>query len=200
MPLEPEETQGVPEEAPLSLSPHDPTQRVRPTSPDPLPSSFAPGAFKESQPGADAPSGDELTPGIPFDPRYKEPLEGLMFLGSSAVTFGFLGHEFVIRTLTQDEHLIAPLLIKKWAGTIGEPKAYVTAMVALCIVSVDGEGLPIPFEESKDEYAWAHMAFNHVKSRWFPYTIDHVYNQYQRLEAEVTRVLEAMGKASGSAA
>jgi hypothetical protein len=104
----------------------------------------------------------------------------------------------VIRTLTQDELLTVPLLIKEWRDTIGEAKAYTTAVVSLAVISVDDEMLPMPVIDSDNGYAWAYQRFNYVKSRWFQFTIDTVYDRYLTLEAEAQKVVDAMGKASGS--
>lgn len=137
----------------------------------------------------------EALPG--FDPRVADDLEGLLYLGALIKEFNWLGHTFVIRTLTQDEVLVVPMLMKKWQGTIGEAKAYTTAMVALSIVTVDNQQLPVPIAETSDEFAWAWQRFNYVKGHWFQYAIDKVYGEYLALEAKAQEVIEAMEKASG---
>ena len=132
-----------------------------------------------------------------FDPRYSEDFEGLLYLGALTRTFNWLGHTFVIRTLTQDEVLTTPILMKPWGGTIGEPKAYATAMAALCVVSVDDKTLPMPVGDGQGDYAWAHQRFSYAKANWFQFTIDKVYGEYLVLEAKAQAVIEAMEKASG---
>ena len=134
---------------------------------------------------------------VAFDERYVEPFKGLMYLGALTKQFEWLGHTFVIRTLTTDELLAVPMLIKDWEDTIGHPRAYATAMVALATMSVDGESLPTPIASSGSNYAWAFQKFNYVKGRWFVYTIDHVYSQYLELETTASEVIKAMGEASG---
>lgn len=127
----------------------------------------------------------------PFDERYKEDFEGLAFLGALEARFDYIGHRFHIRTLTTDEILAVARIVKDFEGTIGDAKAYATAMVALSVVSVDGKGLPHPYEESTD-YAWAYERFNYVKAKWFPFTIDYVYERYLLLENRVRNVLIEM--------
>lgn len=164
--------------------------------------SYSPEEVRPPQP---EPSGDgrpALTDGegnlLPtFDERYVQDFEGLLYLGALTKSFSWLGHTFVIRTLTQGEVLIVPLLIKPWTGTIGESKAYVTAMVALGVISVDGEELPMPVGDGDGEFAWAHQRFAYARANWFQYTIDRVYSEYLTLEAKVRDVIEAMEKASG---
>jgi hypothetical protein len=132
-----------------------------------------------------------------FDPRYAEPFEGLLYIGALTKEFEWLGHTFVIRTLTTNEILIVPLIIKKWEGTIGAARAYGACMVALATISVDGQSLPTPVETSPIGHEWALQRFNHVTGRWFPYTIDRVYSEYLELESEAVKTVEAMGNAFG---
>ena len=143
---------------------------------------------------------DDMGEKLPsFDPRYMQDFEGLLYLGALTKSFNWLGHTFVIRTLTQDEVLTVPILMKPWGGTIGEPKAYSTAMAALCVTSVDNKSLPTPVGDAQGDYAWAFQRFAYAKSNWFQYTIDKVYSEYLMLEAKAQAVIEAMEKASGPA-
>jgi hypothetical protein len=170
--------------------PFDPTD-VRPhLSADPSPSSLAP-ETDGSLPGPDV---EDLLPS--FDERYLEDFNGLMFLGALSHPFEWMGHKFVIRTLTPDEYLLIALLTKPYAGTIGESLAYTIAAVALCVDSVDGKPLPTPVM-ADSEIAWARQRFDFVKARWFKPTIDLVYAEFLGLEIRVNAVLDAMGKASG---
>jgi hypothetical protein len=157
---------------------------------------------RDAEPDAEQRSGlvDAQGQSLPsFDQRYVQDFEGLLYLGALTKSFDWLGHAFVIRTLTQDEVLTVPLLIKPWAGTIGEQKAYVSAIVALCVVSVDSKELPMPVGDGQGEFAWAHQRFAYAKANWFQYTIDMVYSEYLALEAKAQAVIEAMEKASGPA-
>lgn len=182
----------VTQDAATADVPFDPTS-VRPhLSADPSPSSLAP-ETDGSLPGPDA----EAVPS--FDERYMDDFNGLMFLGALTHRFEWLGHKFVIRTLTVDEYLQVALLTKPYAGTIGEARAYSTAVVALCTDSVDGQPLPTPVMAANDN-AWAVQRFEFVKQRWFAPTVDLVYAEFFGLEARAQAVLDAMGKASGWAA
>jgi hypothetical protein len=145
--------------------------------------------------GPDAPAADGKGLGLDatFDERYKQPFHGLAYLGALTNTFEWLGHKFVIRTLTADEELAVALLIKEWEGTIGAQRAYVMAVGALSCVSIDNDALPTPVTDVPG-YAWAFQKFNYAKGRWYHYTFDKIYEQYQ-----VRKVLDEMGKASGQA-
>lgn len=165
------------------------------------PTEFLSPPDEEGQPQAPSRLYDENGKPLPsFDPRYAEAFEGLVFLGALTKEFDWLGHRFVIRTVGSDDLLAVAQVIKPWQGTMGEARAYTAAMVAMCVVSVDGQGLPTPVSAEGGEYAWAYQRFNYVKARWFEFTQDKVYSEYKALEAEAAAVVEAMEKASGPAA
>ena len=137
-------------------------------------------ATPQDQPTLKAEDGSELPA---FDRRYSEAFQGLTYVGSLTHRFDWLGHEFVIRTLGVDEQL-----------------AYAAAVVAMAVVTVDGEELPSPIGEDQLLAEWAHKRFGYVKANWFQPTINFVWQEYLQLEDKVAQVIEAMGKAFGPAA
>jgi hypothetical protein len=138
----------------------------------------------------------ELDDGKPpvFDERYKQDFEGLMFLGALSSRFSYIGHTFLIKTLTINDLLAASKLTQEYEGTIGAPRAYATAIVALSTVAVDGIGLPSPIGEGADQHQWAHERFDYVAARWYPWVVDYVYDRYLLLEERTRLVLEEMEK------
>jgi len=153
-------------------------------------------ATPQDQPTLRAEDGTELPA---FDQRHAEAFQGLNYLGSLTKSFSWLGHEFVIRTLGVDEQLAVAQVTDKYKGT-GEHLAYATAVVAMAVVTVDGEELPTPIGEDQMLAEWAHRRFAYVKANWFQPTINHVWQEYLQLEDKVAQVIEAMGKAYGPAA
>ncbi|MEU9405608.1 hypothetical protein AB0E08_07875 [Streptomyces sp. NPDC048281] len=153
-------------------------------------------ATPEAKPTLTAEDGTELPS---FDERYTEAFEGLMFLGSLTKSFSWLGHEFVIRTLGVDEQLAVAQVTAKYKDG-GEQLAYVAAVVAMAIVTVDGEELPTPIGEDQQLAEWAHRRFAFVKANWFQATINQVFQTYLELEDTVSKVVDAMGKAFAPAA
>lgn len=131
-----------------------------------------------------------------FDPRYQEPLKGLLFLGALSDEYEWLGHRFVIRTLRDGEKLAITQVVKPFQDTLGVDRAYAMATVAMAVISVDGEELPIPIGETRRINEWAHQRFEYVRDNWFGPTIDEAYNRVLELEALVYRVVNALGKAS----
>lgn len=157
-----------------------------------------PSIFDPVKDSPESPLRDEEGNVLPeFDRRYRDDFTGLAFIGALSKEFEWLGHKFVIRTLNNDELLAAALVTKQWSGSIGEPLAYKTAMAALCVVSIDGDDLPLPVGAESGDYAWAFQRFNYAKARWFAFTIDAIHEQYLELEQRTAQVVEAMGKASG---
>lgn len=148
----------------------------------------------EDEPGTLRDEEGHLLPS--FDAKHTENFKGLLYLGALQDDFEWLGHTFVIRTLRDGEKLAVAQIIKQYADTMGAERAYACAMAAMCILSVDGDDLPIPIGETRKAYEWGLQRFNYVKDNWFGMTIDQVFNRYVQLEDLAFRVIEAMGKAS----
>lgn len=134
-----------------------------------------------------------------FDEKYKQPFTGLLYIGALTDKFDFLGHEIVVRTLLADDDLATGEVTKEWMGTAAAERAYITAVVAMCLVSVDGKEPPTPIgPDTSTNYAWAYQRFNWVKANLFSATIERIYQRYVALEQTSREVLEEMEKASGS--
>jgi hypothetical protein len=131
-----------------------------------------------------------------FDQKYADPFKGLLYLGALSNDFTWLGHDFVIRTLRDGEKLAIAQIIQPYANTMGADRAYANAVVAMAIMSLDGDDLPVPIGEPRKAHEWGLQRFNYVKDNWYPYTIDKVFNEYLLLEDLAARVMDAMGKAS----
>ena len=133
-----------------------------------------------------------------FDPRHREEFEGLLYLGALTHEFPWAGHRFKIRTLTSGEMLEVGLAQRQYRDSIGESRAYVTAMVAACLVTVDGKHLPRPISNDIGDTEFANK-FVYIRESWFPWVVDAVYQEYMKLEARVVEILDAMGKVPPSA-
>lgn len=146
----------------------------------------------ETIPAAD---GSPMTFGE-IQPGWQEDLNGLLVLGYLTGTFEWLGHKIVIKTLRTDEELIVASLVKEYNDTIGAAKAYATALCALAVVAIDGQPMPSPLGETGSNLQWAVERFSYAQ-RWYPMTIDAIYEHYLRLEIRVREVMVNLGKASG---
>lgn len=118
-----------------------------------------------------------------FDPRIRENVEGLMYLGFLEDQFSFCGHEFVIRTLRGDEELLASLVCKEFVETLGQARAWVWAQISMALVSVDGdENFCPPVSPNKRDYARAR--FQYCTGKWFWPLAAHIYSRYTNLLEE----------------
>lgn len=115
-------------------------------------------------------------------------------------TSSFFGHEYVVQTLTVGELIDVGLLHKEYAGTLADTKAYQAAIAAASVVRVDGESMPVPPVTSSTEGGLDPVLldrFKHIRTRWFPPLLDHVYERFLLLDQRVQKVIEAMGNPSG---
>lgn len=144
------------------------------------------------EPAEEAPSKPLPT----FDPKWRDPLTGLLFLGALKEEFEWVGHRFTVRTLNNLELADVALVAARYKDTDYSAKAYQCAVVAACITAVDGKPLPtMPLDNQETSDVSA--KFDYIMARWFPTTIDVVFTHYYDLEIKVREVLDAMGKASG---
>ncbi len=127
-----------------------------------------------------------------FDPEYRKPFEGLLFIGKVSRTFKWLGHTFVIRTPRIDEILEIGQLHEPYNTSVADVKAYQTLLLAAIIETVDGQPLPIPFS---DDVSLIQSKFDYIKRHWYPWTLDKLYEEYLLLDAGVKAVHDALGKA-----
>lgn len=176
----------------MFVAPEDPTN-ISATSPgDPVEQSSGPVALPATDvemSEAPEPSPEDV---VEFDPAYRQPFEGLLFIGKVTKQFKWLGHTFTLRTPTIEQMLEAGQLHKPYVGTVGDIKAWQSLMLAASIASVDGQPLPVPFT---DETTELQQKFDYINRHWYPWTTDALYEQYIILDGEVAGVIEAMGKA-----
>jgi len=129
-----------------------------------------------------------------FDPRCRQDFEGLLYLGRLTSTFKWSGHKIKIQTIDQGAYLEVSELIRQYEGGLAGLQAQMTAMVAACLVSIDGKGFPVPLMEDESEID--------AKFQWVlklhPFAINAIYEKFDELEYKVKQVLDEMGKARGA--
>ena len=126
---------------------------------------------------------------LEFDPRVRDDLDGLLYLGKIMHGFSWGGHRFRIKTLTTDERLQAALLAKPWIGTVEEARSWLIATAGLAVISVDDKhiaplGLSDDTEVANAKFAWA--------KQQFPWTIDAIWAKIEVLEARVQAAIEKL--------
>lgn len=138
-----------------------------------------------------------VPPPSAFPDEVKLPFQGMLFIGELRKTFEWFGHTFTIRTLKTNELLEVGMITSRFLNTLGESRAYSTAVVAACLETVDGSALPIPVIRGQNDVEYR---FTWATTNLYPPVIDAVYGQYKLLEDDVDGLIEAMGKAGGSTA
>lgn len=195
-------------DTPSNFNPYDPPiepESVHPTSPGPVQSSDAPAvgdtSGEDGEPqappsAASSEDGRDDEPLPEYDPRYREPFEGLLYLGRLEETFRKWGHTFVIRTLTTEELVKVGMAVKPYEDTRASNAAYQAAVVAASVVTVDRQPLPsgITVDDADDLLA---VRFPYVLKRWMPPVREMVYSRCFALELTARKALDAMGEASG---
>jgi hypothetical protein len=159
---------------------------------------------EEGFPDEASPAGVSATGDAPLEVHYGEAdapawtadFTGLLQVGCLTGWFDWCGHRIDIRTLSTDEELIAAQLIREYEGGLGGAKAYATAMAGLCVNAIDHQPMPVPLGEHPNKpYQWALERLNYAR-RWYPPTIDAIFDAYLQLEARQKAVIAALGKAS----
>ena len=169
----------------------------RPTDLGPHPDTQAQGESAQADNPVAPVQSSEEEPLPEFDRRVRQDFEGLLYLGYLEDEFEWVGHRFKIRTLYTGEILQVGLLHRRYVGTLADVKAYQAAITAACVMQVDGKSMPTPLTNDPADTGLGNR-FDYVLRSWFPPTLDVVYERYLLLEKRVRRVLDAMGKASGS--
>lgn len=131
-----------------------------------------------------------------FDPKWRLPFEGLLYVGHLDDTVTLFGHRFVLVTPSSTERTQIGLVIKDFNDTVSFEFAYTCAYVAAFLVSVDGRDLPMPISNDPKDIA-LRQRFDWVRENLKKQVIDALYNACLVLDDEVGGVLTAMGKASG---
>jgi hypothetical protein len=133
-----------------------------------------------------------------FPEEVTEDVDGLLWLGHLEEVIDFCGHEFVIRTLRLEEEMIAGLLTKEYADTMSETKAFVTAQIALSLVSVDGdEDFCPPIGPNLKDHARAR--FKYISKNWYEPTVAFIYTKYADLverQANAIREMDFLSRES----
>lgn len=162
-------------QAPLSEPPG--SQQAPPSSPDPT-------------------LAEELAAPKEFDPRYRQPFEGLMYLGQLDDDVTVWGHAFHLVTPSQLERMQIGVLHKPYADTLSSEIAFETVLVAAYLHSVDGKDLPQPVMNGAKDTALRDR-FDWVTENLRRPVISQIYERCLVLEEQVDEVLVAMGEARG---
>lgn len=125
-----------------------------------------------------------------FDPRIRDDIEGLLFLGRLTYDCTIYGHTFTLRTLTRGERLSIALFVKEFEDTLGLADALETAYLALAIQLVDGRPLSISL---KEEPIAQHLRRNfEIVRQWYDPVLEALYTEYSKLLLRQKLAFEAL--------
>ena len=127
-----------------------------------------------------------------FDPKYMEPVRGLIFLGALQKEYFYGGHTFLIKTMTEGEILRVGQLTKDYKGSLSEYEAQRVYTVAAALVYVDGEKLIEPLSEDK-KYDLIYEKANVIKT-WYPPIIHYLHERYIELETTAVEATKKLKK------
>ncbi len=116
-----------------------------------------------------------------FDPRFKDDIDGLVWLGFLTDTFTMYGHTFTIQTLTRGERMAVTQVAKPYEDTLGAGMALGTATVAACILMVNGMPLNPAFTHDEAPLSRINANFE-IVSKWFDPLIEAIYAKFTELQ------------------
>lgn len=124
-----------------------------------------------------------------FDPRWREPFEGLVYLGHLESEVDFAGHRFVVRTLKTGEKLEALQICRPYEDSISFARAYRAAIAAAGLVSVDGMPIIVPHKG----ISLVRQKYDYITQNWYDIVIEQLYLEIDRLEGQVVKIMEELG-------
>lgn len=116
---------------------------------------------------------------------------GLMYVGYLTDTFQVFGSTISIRTLKIGEELEAELLVSKYRGSQEADRAYIAALVAASITSVDGQPLIQGLGPASETLE---RRYTYIMDNWHWVTIAAIYNRYNALLDKALEALEEVKK------
>jgi hypothetical protein len=147
-----------------------------------------------AQLGVDIPEEDvpeDAAEGL-FDPRISDEVQGLLYLGAIQQEVQLYGHTFVLRTLRAGEELEVGLLVKKYQDSISQARAYMIAVVAASLESIDGR----PTSQPIGPNLGSHLTdrFNWISEHMYYPVVEALYEEYNEL---LTRMMNGLVELRG---
>lgn len=152
--------------------------------PDPEDAAWA-NATPEGEPGET----DDLVWQDTFDSRWRNPFEGLAYLGHLEGDVEIPYHSFKVRTLTTGEKIKVIAMISDMENSVNYPRAYRAAVVAAGLTLVDGKPLLVG-QKSLDVIP---QRYRYITDNWYDFVIDILYEKIDELEGKVLEVLKELG-------
>jgi hypothetical protein len=134
---------------------------------------------------------ESTDPWAKFDPRFRNDVDGLIYLGQLNETVSFCGHLFVLRTLKPREIAAIAKAIEPWQTTIDFTNVYNNAHVGMALVAIDGDSSFLP-QVDPDLETFARIRLEYVTERWPQPLLNYLFSKYRGLEVEAATAIEAL--------
>ncbi len=128
---------------------------------------------------------------LDLDPKWAEPIEGLLYLGYLETPIDKWGHSFEVRTLGPRLNLEVTMACARYENTQGWLFAYQCAVVGAGLMRVDGKRLFNPVHTAQVEVVEA-MAWV-IENMQEP-VIKILYSAIRSLEERARELVEELGK------
>lgn len=124
-----------------------------------------------------------------FNPEWRQPFQGLVYLGHLEGKVEIPYHSFTVKTLTTGEKIKVVELIRHLEDSIGYARAYRAAIVAAALLTVDGKPLLVG---SKNVEAIS-QRYRYITDNWYDFVVDLIYEKVNEMEGQVLEVLKELG-------
>lgn len=127
---------------------------------------------------------------------YLTPEESTQYLtalevGSTTKSTHVFSRRVLMKTANTEGELAIGQLVKPWAGTDAYNRAYKTALMAVCVLEIDGQPLAPPAISDDDLVVHYQQKFEKAR-KYYPVFIDAVYEAIIEMEQGLKPLLEKL--------
>jgi len=124
-----------------------------------------------------------------FDAKWRQPFEGLTYLGHLTSEVKIPYHTFTVRTLKVGEKIRLLEMVQHLEQSIGYARAYRAAVVAAGLLTVDGKPLLV----GSRNIDIISQKYQYLIDNWYEYVIDVLYDEINELEIKTIEILKELG-------
>lgn len=130
-----------------------------------------------------------------FSEKWRQPVEGLAYLGQLTEDVEFCGHHFGLRTLLPQDTLAIGQAVQPYRNTMVQVDAFQAAHVGMALTSVDhDEGFCPSIGPDIDVFARGRL--NWVVKNLYPPTVEFLWNRLQLLETTAALAIKELDRLS----
>ena len=130
-------------------------------------------------------STERIDPIAQFPPEMQQDAQSLAYLGHLSDTVDFCGHTFGIETIRPYLKFTIGQALEPYRNTLMEPQAFAAMHMGVALTSVDHDpNFCPPVGDNEREFVEARFRWLTTQTGWWQPTIDYLFAEYLRLEAE----------------